>query len=165
MMIRGQAMSEPQPRVQDEAHAPYPAYDDDLVGWAAANAALLRAGRLSQVDRLHLAEELDDLGKCERRSLTSHLGNLMLHLLKWQFQPGLRGPSWRLSVNNARAAAAEILEDSPSLRPALPALIGKAYPLARRNALAETGLPEATFPNDCPYAIDQLLDDGFWPES
>ncbi|QVL48464.1 MAG: DUF29 domain-containing protein [Thiocapsa sp.] len=89
----------------------------------------------------------------------------MTHLLRWQFQPGLRGPSWRLSVNNARAAAAEILEDSPSLRPALPALIGKAYPLARRNALAETGLPEATFPNDCPYSIHQLLDDGFWPGS
>ena len=128
MMIRGQAMSRPQPSVQDEAHAPYPAYDDDLVGWAAANAALLRAGRLSQVDRLHLAEELEDLGKSERRSLTSHLGHLMLHLLKWKFQPGLHGPSWRLSVNNARAAAAEILEDSPSLRPALPALIDKVYP-------------------------------------
>ncbi|SDX18733.1 protein of unknown function DUF29 [Thiocapsa roseopersicina] len=164
-MIRGRAMPRPQPIVQDDARASYPAYDDDLVGWAAANAALLRAGCLSQVDALHLAEELEDLGKSERRSLTSHLGNLMLHLLKWQFQPGLRGPSWRLSVNNARAAAAEILDDSPSLRPALPALIDKAYPLARRNALAETGLPEATFPQDCPYAIEQLLDDGFWPES
>jgi hypothetical protein len=164
-MIRGQPMPRPQPIVQDGAPASYPAYDDDLVGWAAANAALLRAGRLSQVDALHLAEELEDLGKSERRSLTNHLGNLMLHLLKWQFQPGLRGPSWRLSVNNARAAAAEILDDSPSLRPSLPALVNKAYPLARRNALAETGLPEATFPQDCPYAIAQLLDDGFWPES
>ncbi|WP_120799971.1 DUF29 domain-containing protein [Thiocapsa rosea] len=158
-------MPRPQPTARDDARAPYPAYDDDLVGWAAANAALLRAGRLSQVDALHLAEELEDLGKSERRSLTSHLCNLTLHLLKWQFQPGLRGPSWRLSVNNARAAAAEILEDSPSLRPALPALIDKAYPLARRNALAETGLPEATFPQDCPYAIDQLLDDSYWPSS
>lgn len=158
-------MSRPRPIVQDDAQATYPAYDDDLVGWAAANAALLRSGRLAQVDALHLAEELDDLGKSERRSLTSHLGNLMLHLLKWQFQPGLRGPSWRLSVNNARAAAAEILEDSPSLRPAVPTLVHKAYPLARRNALAETELPETMLPHDCPYAIDQLLDDGFWPES
>ena len=164
-MIRDQAMSRPQPFVQDDARATYPAYDDDLVGWASANAALLRAGRLSQVDALHLAEELDDLGKSERRSLKSHLGNLILHLLKWQFQPGLRGPSRRLSVNNARAAAAEIIDDSPSLHPALPALIDKAYPLARRNALAETGFPEATFPQDCPYAIEQLLDDRFWPES
>ncbi|UHD17497.1 DUF29 domain-containing protein [Thiocapsa bogorovii] len=143
----------------------YPAYDDDLVGWAAANAALLRAGRLAQVDALHLAEELEDLGKSERRSLTSHLGTLMLHLLKWQFQTGLRGPSWRISVNNARAAAAEILEDSSSLRPALQDLVDKAYPLARRNAIAETGLPEATFPQDRRYAIDQLLDDAFWPET
>ncbi|EGV17038.1 DUF29 domain-containing protein [Thiocapsa marina] len=158
-------MSRPQPSVPDDDRASYPAYDDDLVGWAAANAALLRAGRLAQVDALHLAEELEDLGKSERRSLTSHLGDLMLHLLKWQFQPGLRGPSWRLSVNTARAAAAEILDDSPSLRPALQALVDKAYPLARRNAIAETGLPEATFPNDCPYAIDNLLDDGFWPET
>lgn len=158
-------MSRPQPSVREDDRASYPAYDDDLVGWAAANAALLRAGCLAHVDAMHLAEELEDLGKSERRSLTSHLSNLMLHLLKWQFQPGLRGPSWRLSVNNARAAAAEILDDSPSLRPALPALIEKAYPLARRNALAETGLPEATFPSACPYAIDQLFDDGFWPGS
>jgi hypothetical protein len=118
-------MSRPQPGSQHDAQLPYPAYDDDLVGWASANAALLRAGRLSQVDALHLAEELEDLGKSERRSLASHLCNLMQHLLKWQFQPGLRGPSWRLSVNNARAAAAEILEDSPSLRPALPDLIAR----------------------------------------
>jgi hypothetical protein len=151
--------------MQDDDRTSYPAYDDDLVGWAAANAALLRAGRLAQVDALNLAEELEDLGKSERRSLKSHLGNLMLHILKWQFQPGLRGPSWRLSVNNARAAAADILEDSPSLRPALQALVDKAYPLARRNAIAETGLHEATFPQDCPYTIDQLLDDAFWPGS
>ena len=114
---------------------------------------------------MHLAEELEDLGKSERRSLKSHLSNLMLHLLKWQFQPGLRGPGWRLAVNNARAVAAEILEESPSLRPALSALADKAYPLARRNALAETGLPEAIFPQDCPFAIAQLLADGFWPET
>jgi hypothetical protein len=164
-MIRGQAMSRPQPGSQHDAQLPYPAYDDDLVGWASANAALLRAGRLSQVDALHLAEELEDLGKSERRSLASHVCDLMQHLLKWQFQPGLRGPSWRLAVNNARAAVAEILEDSPSLRPALPYLIRKGYPLARRNALAETGLPEGTLPSDCPYTTDQLLEDVFWPES
>lgn len=95
-------MSRPHPIGQDDARAPYPAYDDDWIGWAAANAALLRAGRLSQVDALHLAEELEDMGKSERRSLSSHLCNLMLHLLKWQLQPVLRGPSWRLSINSAR---------------------------------------------------------------
>ena len=75
-----------------------PDYEQDLLAWAEANACLLRAGRLSEVDAEHIAEELEDVGKSERRALRSHLRNLMLHLLKWQFQPGLRGPRWRRSI-------------------------------------------------------------------
>ncbi|NCA70764.1 MAG: DUF29 domain-containing protein [Sphingobacteriia bacterium] len=147
----------------DRVH--YPDYDQDLVGWALANAALLRAGQLSRIDARHLAEELEDLGKSERRSVLSHLRNLMMHLLKWQCQPGLRGPSWRLSILNARLAIQEILDDSPSLKTGLEDLIDKAYALALRNAIIETGLPEATFPSVCPFTPEQLLDDAFWPEA
>jgi len=72
-----------------------PDYERDLIAWAEANARLLRAGRLAHIDAEHIAEELEDVGKCERRALGSHLRDLTLHLLKWQFQPRLRGPSWR----------------------------------------------------------------------
>ena len=87
-----------------------------MVAWALANAALLREGRVAEVDIAHIVEELEDLGKSERRALASHLRVLLAHLLKWQFQPGLRGPSWRLSIDNTRRDIQLILDDSPSLR-------------------------------------------------
>lgn len=141
----------------------YPDYDDDLVAWALANADLLRTGRLSQIDANHLAEELEDLGKSERRALCSHIRVLVAHLLKWQYQPGLRGASWRLSIENARREIQVILEDSPSLRSTAPSCLEKEYRSARRHAIIETGLPEDHFPASPPYMIDQVLAEDFWP--
>ena len=90
-------------------------YEADLVAWAEANAALLRQGRLAEIDVEHIAEELEDVGKSERRALGSHLRNLMLHLLKWEFQDTRRGVSWQRSIHSARREIAVILADSPSL--------------------------------------------------
>ena len=70
-------------------------YEDDLAAWAENNAALLRQGRLAEIDIDNIAEELEDLGKSERRALASHLRDLILHLLKWEFQPSRRCPSWQ----------------------------------------------------------------------
>jgi Domain of unknown function DUF29 len=140
----------------------YPDYDQDLVAWALANADLLRNGRLSEIDAAHLAEELEDLGKSERRALCSHIRVLLLHLLKWQFQPGLRGPSWRLSIENARREIQVILEDSPSLSAATQVCLDKEYPTARRSAVIETGLAEDRFPASSPYTVAQVLDEDFW---
>jgi hypothetical protein len=141
-----------------------PDYEQDLVAWAEANACLLRAGRLSEVDAEHIAEELEDVGKSERRALGSHLRNLMLHLLKWQFQPGLRGPSWRRSLQNSRQEIQVVLTASPSLRSRVQDLVADEYPRALRLAVTETGLPERAFPTDCPYAIEQLLDEDWLPD-
>lgn len=156
-------MGDPQRRPGPSARA-YPEYDDDLVAWALANAALLRAGQLSEVDADHLAEELEDLGKSERRALCSHIRILVQHLLKWQLQPGLQGPSWRLSIENARREIQTILEDSPSLRAVADSCLEKEYPSARRNAVIETGLPEGLFPASCPYGAEQVLAEDFWPQ-
>ena len=127
------------------------------------NAALLRAGKLDQIDAAHIAEELEDLGKSERRALGSRLRNLVKHLLKWEFQPERRTGSWRSSIGSARAEIAEILEDSPSLRPAASERLEKGYALARRNAIAETGMDADLFPELCPYGLEQVLSDAFWP--
>jgi hypothetical protein len=141
----------------------YRDYEEDLVAWALDNAALLRAGRLSEIDALSLAEELEDLGKSERRALGSHLRTLVTHLLEWQCQPERRGTSWRLSIRNARAEIRTILADSPSLVREVEPLLAGTYELARDNASGETGLPEAAFPQGCPYAAEQCLSDDFWP--
>jgi hypothetical protein len=141
-----------------------PGYDEDLVAWARTNAALLRSGHLEEIDAANLAEELDDLGKSERRALCSHIRVLLLHLLKWQFQAKRRSRSWQSSIVNARREIQVIVEDSPSLRSEIAYCGHREYPSARRLAAIETGIDKQTFPHDGPYTSVQLLDDGFFPE-
>src|SRR5690349_17831625 len=98
-------------------------YDSDFYGWANEQAVLLRAGRLSEVDLAHVAEEIEDMGRATRRELVNLLAVLITHLLKWQFQPGLRSHSWRLTIVEQRQRLAEHLDDNPSLRPLLPEVL------------------------------------------
>ena len=92
------------------------------------------------------------------------MGVLLLHLLKWRHQPGKRGASWEASILNQRDAIADHLDDNPSLKPLLPQALVSAYRAARRDAIAETGLTGSTFPDMCPWTVEQALDSGFWPE-
>jgi hypothetical protein len=140
-------------------------YDTDFFLWTQQQAAALAAGKVDELDWANLAEEIESLGKNDRRGLGSHLQGLIMHLLKWQYQPGGRqiGHSWMTSIDNHRDGIIEILDDSPSLRRQAPALILQRYPRARRKASRETGLPEATFPADCPWTAEQILDDDFLP--
>jgi hypothetical protein len=88
---------------------------------------------------------------------------LLLHLLKWQYQPGLRGNSWRSTIRVQRIALASHMNDNPSLKTVLPAALAEAYRIARIEAENETGLPDPTFPADCPWSFEQMMDDDFWP--
>lgn len=133
-------------------------YEQDLFAWALANADLLRAGRITEIDAAHIAEELEDMGKGERRALGSHLRVLIQHLLEWQYQPERRGTSWQLSILNARGEIEEILHDSPSLARQLPELIARGYSAAREAAALETHLALSVLPELCPFTAEQLLD-------
>jgi Domain of unknown function DUF29 len=142
-------------------------YDIDFYAWTQAQAAALRAKDVAALDLDNLAEEIDSLGKSDRRALRSHLKVLTQHLLKLRYQPQereRRGPGWRISARNARQEIALILDDSPSLQRQLPRLLASAYPHACQDAADETGLPLATFPEPCPWSLEQLQDPGFWPE-
>ncbi|MBF0306141.1 MAG: DUF29 domain-containing protein [Alphaproteobacteria bacterium] len=138
-------------------------YETDFYAWANEQAALLRAGRLSQADIGHIAEEIESMGRTERRELVSRLTVLLLHLLKWQYQPTHRGASWRLTIANTRDDLADHLADNPSLKSHIGDAIVSAYRRARRQAAAETGHPENAFPEGCPYSLAQLADAEFWP--
>jgi hypothetical protein len=140
-----------------------PDYDTDFYAWTQAQAAALRDRKWTTLDVEHLAEEIASLGNEQRHAVRSHLRVLLWHLLKWAYQPDHRSPSWLTSIGNARAEIADRLEDQPSLRPLVPALLASAYPRARRLAAAETDLPLATFPEVCPWPIERVLDDDFWP--
>lgn len=138
-------------------------YDQDFYAWSLQQAALLRAGDLSAVDVEHVAEEIESMGRSEKRELVNRLAVLLLHLLKWRFQPGLRGNSWRLSIKEQRLRLASHLADNPSLKTRLPDAIAEAHRLALIEAERETGLAEGTFPPLCPWTFTELMDANFWP--
>lgn len=139
-------------------------YDRDFYAWANEQAALLRAGRLSEADIEHVAEEIESMGKAEKRELVSRLKVLLLHLLKWRFQPTLRGTSWRLTIKEQRQEVSDHLDDNPSLKATLPGSIRSAHRLACIIASPETGLAEETFPPRCPWSFEQMMADDFWPD-
>ena len=139
-------------------------YDEDLYEWAMHNARLLRQQRFTEIDYEHIAEELEDMGKSERRGLESHIKNVLLHLLKWRFQPALRGASWRQSIRNGRIAIDKIFRDSPSLQSRLADIVTHEYPNARDDAVDETGMDQTCFPEHCPFSIERILNKEFWPD-
>jgi hypothetical protein len=132
-------------------------YDADFYAWANEQAALLRAGKLSDADVANIAEEIESMGRSEKRALVSRLTVLLLHLLKCRFQPQRRGRSWEVSIANARDDLTDHLADNPSLKVVLPESMAAAYRRARRTAALETDLPESTFPTECPWTFEQAM--------
>lgn len=139
-------------------------YERDFYAWANQQAALLRAGRLAEADIENIAEEIESMGRSEKRELVSRLAILLQHLLKWQFQPGRRSASWQLSIENTRLQLDDHLNDNPSLKSQLDGAMRSAYRRAVNEAVAETGFPRTTFPADCQYSYDQVMKPDFWPE-
>ncbi len=139
-------------------------YDNDFHGWAKEQAALLRAGKLASADIANIAEEIESMGRIEKREMAARLTVLLLHLLKWQFQPLLRTPSWRATIRVQRRDLAIHLKDNPSLKPMTGKAVEQAYGTALIEAEAETGIPEGKFPGKCPYSFKQIMDADFWPD-
>jgi hypothetical protein len=140
------------------------AYDEDFFAWTEEQARLLRAGEFSQLDIANVAEEMEDMGRSIRRELRNRLSVLTMHLLKWRFQPGYRSPSWSATINEQREQIADLIEESPSLKPVFSQDFTKIYRSAVTKARRETGLPETNFPTDCPFTPEQILAPDFLPE-
>jgi hypothetical protein len=139
-------------------------YLSDFYAWANEQAGLLRAGRLSEADIEHIAEEIESMGKSEKRELVNRLRVLLLHLLKWQFQPSRRGTSWEGSIVNTRDELQVHLHDNPSLKSQIADAMEVAYRRAVLDAVTETGLRRTNFPPVCPWLYDEIMDPDFWPE-
>jgi len=137
-------------------------YEQDFFQWTQATAALIRAGKWHQIDPESVAEELESLGKEDRRELEDRIEALIVELLKWWAQPEERCGRWASAIIQQRDEVELILRDSPSLEADLPAWLVEAYPIAREKALEETRL--YTLPEACPFTPAQILDMNFWPE-
>jgi Domain of unknown function DUF29 len=138
--------------------------DRDFYAWSFEQAALLRQRRTAEADLDLIAEEIESMGKTEKRELVSRLTVLLLHLLKWRFQPKGRSNSWRLSVANARDEIADLIADNPSLKSMLDDLTEQAYRYARRKPAIETSLGEERFPGQCAWSFAEAMDEDFLPE-
>lgn len=139
-------------------------YEKDYHAWLMKNAGLLRDSRFSEIDADHIAEELEAMGRSEKRELINRLGVLIAHLLKWQYQAVRRSRSWRNTISTQRIDIQELLEDSPSLRHEIDKKIDKAYEKAKLMAEGETGIEKENFPVICPFSPEEILEGSFFPE-
>jgi hypothetical protein len=138
-------------------------YDLDFYQWTQSQSDLLRVEEWEQLDWQHIAEEIESLGKKDKRQVQSRLAVLITHLLNWEYQPEKRSPSWRKTLKEQRFRLMLILNDSPSLKVGLPEFVAVVYPYAVENAADETGLDRRLFPVVCSYRIEQVLDPVFLP--
>jgi hypothetical protein len=139
-------------------------YETDYLKWIETTVEKLRVGDYSNIDWQNLIEEIEDLGRSERRSLESNLVVVLMHLLKWQFQPDRRSGSWKASIAEHRRRIRKAVKDSPSLRPYLEEVFSECYSDAVEQASAETGLSIETFPQSCIYTAIEVLDSEFLPD-
>lgn len=138
-------------------------YDQDIVEWANEQVRFLRARQFDRLDIEHIAEEIEDVGKSEQRELASRMAVLLAHLLKWQYQSGRRGSSWRRTIQEQRKAIVRRLKKTPSLTLSIndndwwEDVWGDAVIQAEQ----ETGLD---YPETCPWTLDQIIASDFFPE-
>lgn len=140
-------------------------YTADFTAWAEQTAELLRQGCWHEIDMPQLIDEVEDLGRSERRGIVSQLVRLLLHLLKWQYQLQRRSDSWLDAITDARTQIELAIEASPSLEDYPAEQLAQSYPRSRRQAAKRTGLAEAVFPETSPYAIHLVLDMDWLPGS
>src|SRR5438105_4847662 len=144
-------------RIAPQDAPPTADYNQDFYTWLTDQARHVREGRWEAVDRENLAEEIESLGREQFNKLESAFRVLLLHCLKWDYQPSKRSRSWTLSIKTQRVEIEDILSDNPGLKTRIGEAIARAYRKGRIAAADETGLEEGTFPETCGYSLDELM--------
>jgi hypothetical protein len=158
--LEGEDMARAQP-VNEERQT---LYERDFYLWLEQQAAMLREGRLDGLDVANLLDEIEDMDRSARKAIKSNLAVVLLHLLKYEFQPKRRSRSWLDSILAQRQRLRDDFAESPSLKSHLEAVFPDAYADARARAIVQTGLSEQAFPRTSPYTLVQALDPEFLPD-
>ena len=153
-------MTAPQPTVFTNSQL----YDQDFYLWIETTAKQLKEGRFSEVDLENLIEEIECMGRSEKKSIKSNFIVVLIHLLKCKYQPEKRSNSWKGSIREHRRRIREAFLDSPSLKPYFQEVLPQCYQDARKQASDETGLSLDTFAVDSPFTADECLDEEFLPD-
>mgnify|MGYP001809552601 FL=1 len=138
-------------------------YDTDFNLWIEQTVRHLKQGDLQSLDLENLIEEIESMGRSDKREVKNRLIVLMVHLLKWRYQSEKRSNSWTATINEQRRQLDLITGDSPSLKPFLVDNFSSCYQIARRDAARETFLSLSVFPLDCPFSVTEILDAEFFP--
>jgi hypothetical protein len=139
-------------------------YEIDFYAWTQEQARLLRERRWNDLDLENLVDEVGGVGSSEKRQIRNRLTKLLAHLLKWKYQPGHRGLSWRRTIVDQRRQLADIVESSPSLAEYVKHQVRERYTGATVDAASETGIAIGIFPEECLFTVQQALDPEFFPE-
>ena len=138
-------------------------YDTDFNLWIEQTITALKSGDLQTLDLDNLIEEIEAMTRSDKREIFNRLKVLIMHLLKCQYQPQKKTNSWIKTINEQRDQIELVLADSPSLRPYLTSKLEEIYKKAKRDAVTETKLTPETFPTDCPFTEEQILDSEYFP--
>ena len=152
--------------MSDTATKPPPndLYEADFYAWTQEQARLLRERRWNDLDLENLVDEVESVGRSDKRQIERRLEVLIAHLLKWKFQPGRREVSWRTTISQQRDQLHEIVNASPSLRDYVVHQARERYVGGVLKASEESGIAIGFFPNECPFTSEQVLDPEFFPE-
>jgi uncharacterized protein DUF29 len=147
-----------------------PRYEDDFYAWTQYQAEVLRTlkTRDNRFDREHLAEEVEDLGNSHRDAVRSQVRRILLHFLKLAHSPA-RDPrsDWMDSVDDARAEIEDKL--TSTLRHDIEDVLPRLYANARKRVVRDLakydeGGAARSVPTECPYTIDEILAEDWYPE-
>ena len=148
---------------QQKAILSHNLYQQDFYLWTQSTPNLLRGAKFAQLDLANLIEEVESMGRSEKRELKSRLIILLMHLLKWKYQPEKISPSWRNTISEQRISLEELLEDSPSLQPLIPEVFVPCYKKARIKSAQKTSMDLALFPEESPFTDIETLDFTYLP--
>src|SRR3984893_17197298 len=140
-----------------------PGYDQDFYSLSVEQADRLARSQPRDIDWENVAEEIESLGKSDRRKVASDLRTILEHLIKWRYQPQKRKTGWRSSIREHRDRIDRVIADSPSLRRFPEEALAEAYRKPRSAALDDTRLPKERVPETCPFAIEKVLDPPYGP--
>ncbi|BBC26001.1 DUF29 domain-containing protein [Pseudanabaena sp. ABRG5-3] len=136
-------------------------YDTDFYAWTLEQSQLLQSGDWKSVDIVHLVEEIESLGKQEKRELENRLGVLIGHLLKWIYQPSMRSRSWQVTIRVQRQQLQRHIQQNPSLKSYLSEAIAVGYDLGLELFFKETQLIDQDLPEVCPFTEEQIFNPTF----
>ena len=151
-------MARPQPKPELSL------YETDFYAWTQEQGARIRARAHNDIDWENVAEEIESVGRSDKYEIEHRLEVLLLHLLKWKYQPEKQKPGWLATIREQRSRLERRIEDSPSLRNFPSLVIHDAYRVARAKAEEETGIAFEVFPESCPFSVTQVMDREFLPD-